>query len=81
MRVIPVDDRPPAAEDAAEPGFWQRVAQALDEYFVERTKRAVPEAELRRCRRDVGRVRRLVHGSAMRQRRSGPAPLAGHSVA
>jgi len=64
MSVIPVDDHSGAADSAARPGFWQRFARALDEYFIDRTKRAVPELALRRCRQDVSRVRRLAKRSA-----------------
>jgi len=64
MSVIPVDDHSGAADGAAKPGFWQRFARALDEYFIDRTKRAVPELALRRCRQDVSRVRRLANRSA-----------------
>ena len=66
MSVIPVDEPPGAAISAAEPrSFWQRLAQALDEYFVDRTKRAVPEITLRRSKHDIDRLRRLMHRSSL----------------
>ena len=62
MSVIPVDEPPGAAIGAAKPkGFWQRLAQAIDEYFVDRTKRAVPETTLRRSRHEINRCRQLMH--------------------
>jgi len=65
MSVIPVDEPPGAANRAAKPrGFWQRLAQALDEFFVDRTKRAVPEITLRRSKHDIARFRRLMHKSS-----------------
>ncbi len=66
MSVIPVDEPPGATNGAAKPrGFWQRLAQALDEYFVDRTKRAVPEITLRRSKHDINRCRRLMLESSM----------------
>ena len=65
MSVIPVDEPPGARAAAAPQSFWQRFAQALDAYFVDRTKRAVPEITLRRCKHDVDRLRRLMHKSSL----------------
>ncbi len=61
MSVIPVDEPPGARTISAQRSFWQRLARALDAYFVDRTKRAVPEITLRRCKHDVDRLRRLMH--------------------
>jgi hypothetical protein len=52
MSVTPVDEPP---------GIWRSLAQALDAYFVDRTKRAVPEIRLRRAKQEVARCRMLVH--------------------
>ena len=78
MSVIPVDEPPGAGTSAARWSFWQRLAQTLDAYFVDRTKSAVPEITLRRCKHDVDRLRRLMHknslvpvGAGLSQRRSG----------
>ena len=78
MSVIPVDEPPDARTRSAPRSFWQRLAQTLDAYFVDRTKRAVPEITLRRCKHDVDRLRRLMHknspvpvGASLSQRRSG----------
>ncbi len=61
MRVAPADKPPGAASGAAKPrGFWQRLAQALDAYFVDRTRRAVPDATFRRSRHEIDRCRRLM---------------------
>jgi len=65
MSVIPVDEPPGAKIDATKRSFWQRFAQTLDAYFVDRTKRAVPEITLRRCKHDVDRLRRLMHKESM----------------
>ena len=65
MSVIPVDEPPGARAGAAQQRFWQRFAQALDAYFVDRTKRAVPEITLRRCKHDVDRLRRLMHKESL----------------
>ncbi|MGD0023308.1 MAG: hypothetical protein ABSC37_01590 [Xanthobacteraceae bacterium] len=64
MSVIPIDTAASAASGAAKPRrFWQRFAQALDRLVVYRTKRAVPEIVLRRCKHDIDRCRRLMlHG-------------------
>ena len=79
MSVIPVDEPPGAGTSAAKPrSFWQRLAQALDEYLADRMKRAVPEITLRRSKHDIDRLRRLMHrsslvpaGANMSQRRVG----------
>jgi hypothetical protein len=64
MSVVPADQPPSAGTVAAQPlRFWQRLAQALDEHFAERSKRAVPAIILRRSRRELARCRRLAHGS------------------
>jgi hypothetical protein len=65
MSVVPVDEPPGARTSAAKRSFWQRLAQALDEYFVDRTKRAVPETTLRRSKHDIDRLRRLMHRSSL----------------
>ena len=52
MSVTPVDEPP---------GIWRRLARALDAYFVDRTKLAVPEIMLRRAKQEVARYRMLVH--------------------
>jgi len=66
MSVIPVDEPDSAGNGAVKPGgFRRRLAQALDEYFVNRMKRAVPEIALRRSKQDINRFRRLMHKSSM----------------
>jgi hypothetical protein len=62
MSVIPVDVPPRRHADVLKPrGLWQRIARAVDDYFVARTRRAVPEATLRRSRHEVNCCRRLAH--------------------
>jgi hypothetical protein len=65
MSVIPVDEPPGAGTSAARWSFWQRLAQTLDAYFVDRTKSAVPEITLRRCKHDIDRLRRLMHSESL----------------
>jgi hypothetical protein len=45
--------------------LWQKFTQALDAHFVDRTKRAVPEITLRRCKHDIDRLRRLMHKNSL----------------
>jgi hypothetical protein len=64
MSVIPVDQPPGGTAAATKRGsFWQKLAQSLDVYFVNRTKRAVSEVTLRRSKHDIARFRRLMHES------------------
>jgi len=66
MSVIPVDE-PPSGTAAATKrgGFWQRLAQALDAYFVDRSMRAVSPSTFRRSKHDIDHCRRLMHKSAL----------------
>jgi hypothetical protein len=62
MSVIPIDELARSAGRATKPeGFWQRLAQALDAYLVDRSRRAVPATVLRRSKYDIARCRRLMH--------------------
>jgi hypothetical protein len=66
MRVISVDQSPGVVHDAARPrSFWQRLAQTLDNYLAEQTKRALPDAAFRRSRYEVDRCRRLMLKGAL----------------
>ena len=66
MSAIPVNEAPEAVAAQARPaGFWQHLVRALDRYFVDRTKRAVPAVTLRRSKREIDRCRRLLHKNAM----------------
>ena len=60
MSVLAADELPPAFEGVVKPGFWQRLARALDASFANRSKRAMPVEALRRSRRDIERCRRLL---------------------
>jgi hypothetical protein len=60
MIVLAGDERPRAFEGAAKPGFWQRLARALDASFANRSKHAMRVDALRRSRRDIVRCRRLL---------------------
>jgi hypothetical protein len=64
MSVILVDDPPNTAAAAKPDRFWQRFAQALDACFVDRSRRAVPAAALRRSKLDIDRCRRLMPKSS-----------------
>ena len=58
MSVLAADKLPDAFEGVMEPGFWRRLARALDARFANRSKRAMPTDALRRSRRDIERCRR-----------------------
>ena len=73
MSVLAADELPRAFEGVAKPGFWQRLARALDASFANRSKRAMPIDALRRSRRDIERCRRLV-------RRDVRLPVGSHSA-
>jgi len=75
MSVVSADQLPTANTVAQPLRFWQRLAQALDEHFAERSKRAVPAIILRRSRRELARCRRLVHRSG--ETGLGACPVAG----
>ena len=60
MSVLAGDEVPRAFEDAVKPGFWQRLARALDASFADRSKQVMTVDALRRSRRDIERCRRLL---------------------
>ena len=65
MHATSVNEPPSRASKAAKPaGFWRSLAEMLDAYLADRTKRAVPEVALRRSRIEVARCRRLMHQHA-----------------
>ncbi len=44
--------------------LWPKLARALEAFFINRTKHAVPEIELRRSRYEIKRCRRLMLAAA-----------------
>ncbi len=72
MSAISSDEPPSAADRTAvlqgfqQRGFWHNLAQALEAAFVNRTRHAVPEIELRRSRYEIKRCRRLMLAAAPR---------------
>ena len=65
MSVVPVDEPPGVTGTEAErKGFWHRLARALDQHFVDRSRRAVPATALRRSKRDIERCHQLMHKNA-----------------
>ncbi len=61
MRVIPADNSAGAVNGAVRPHrFWQWLARILDNYLVDRTKRVVPDATVRRSQHEIDRCRRLM---------------------
>ena len=61
MSVIPVDERFGCVNGITKPpNFWERLAQTLELYLSERTKRTIPEFTLRRSKQEVDRCRRLI---------------------
>jgi len=66
---------------AAQPkGFWRRLAQTLDAYFAERSKRAVPAITLRRSQHELARCRRLMHRSRRARRNYSQRPSGGRDA-
>lgn len=59
MSVIPV------VGAARSGGVRQKLAQTLDKYLADRSRRAVPESALRRCKREADRCRRLLIDSSI----------------
>lgn len=77
MSRIAVDPEPEPESTPAQPRrFWRKLAQALDQYFADRTRRAVPEITLRRSKHEVARCRRLMLKNAMAP---AEAPVSGVS--
>jgi hypothetical protein len=60
MSVIPVDERFGPVNGIKPLNLWGRLAQSLELYLRERTKRTVPEFTLRRSKQEVDRCRRLM---------------------
>jgi hypothetical protein len=73
MSVLAADEVPHSFEGGMKPGFWRRLARALDASFANRSKRAMPIDALRRSRRDIERCRRLL-------RRDVRVPVESHSA-
>ncbi len=65
MSVIFVDERPATIGAEKPGGFWQRLAQAIDEHFVDRATRTIPETTLRRSRHEINRCRRLMRKNSL----------------
>jgi hypothetical protein len=61
MSFIRAEEPSGVPHTATRDGFWQKLAQALDAYFVDRSRRAVPATTLRRSKHDIDRCRRLMH--------------------
>jgi hypothetical protein len=67
MSVFPLEESALVLAGAAKRGVWRRLAQAIDAYCVQRSKRIVSDATLRRSKREVARCRQLMRKpSAMR---------------
>jgi hypothetical protein len=70
MSALSPDEPPSAANREVTPrgfrpkGLWPKLAQALEAFFIARTKHAVPEIELRRSRYEIKRCRRLMLAAA-----------------
>ena len=60
MSVLAAGELHHAFEGVLKPGFWRRLARALNASFANRSKRAIPIDALRRSRRDIERGRRLL---------------------
>ncbi len=73
MSALSPDEPPGAAhrakravtpQDFRQKGLWPKLARALEAFFINRTKHAVPEIELRRSRYEIKRCRRLMLAAA-----------------
>ena len=81
MSDIPADQPLADMNGAAQPkGFWRRLAQTLDAYFAERSKRAVPAITLRRSQHELARCRRLMHRSRRARRNYSQRPSGGRDA-
>lgn len=66
MSVFPADELDPTGKGAAKrEDFWQRLVQAVNVYFAERAKKAIPAVTVRRSKHEIARCRRLMHGSSI----------------
>ena len=74
MSVFAVDDLASALAGPLRPGFWQRLARALDASFANRSKHAMPVGSFRRSRRDIERCRRLLRSGVR-------VPVGPHALA
>ena len=74
MSVLAAHGMPHAFEGLVKPGFWRRLARALDASFANRSKRTMLTDALRRSRRDIERCRRLL-------RRDVRVPVGSHPAA
>jgi hypothetical protein len=67
MSAVPVDEPPAVASTTTKrQGFWQRLAQALDRHFADRSRRAVSTTTLRHSKHDIDRCRRLMRKNAFK---------------
>ena len=60
MSVVPVGETSDVFAGAAKRGVWQKLAQAVNAYCAQRSKRMVSDIVLRRSKRQIARCRRLV---------------------
>jgi hypothetical protein len=68
MSVVPFGEPPAAASIATKrEGFWNRLAQALDRHFSDRSKRAIPPLMVRRSKHDMDRCRRMMRENAFKR--------------
>jgi hypothetical protein len=60
MRVIPFNKEARACSDAAKPGFWQRLAAAIDSFATYPVRHALSEREKRQVDDEIARCRQLM---------------------
>ena len=60
MSVFPIDGSPFVFAGAVKQGVWRRLAQAIDAYCIQRSKRIVPDVTLRRSKREIARCRQIM---------------------
>ena len=68
MSVVPVGEPSTVASITTKrEGFWNRLAQALDRHFSDRSKRAIPPVMVRRSKHDMDRCRRMMRENAFKR--------------
>jgi hypothetical protein len=78
MSVFPIDGSPLVFAGAVKQGVWRRLAQAIDAYCMQRSKRIVPDVTLRRSKREIVRCRQLMR-KPRRIRNAAGSGCGGHT--
>ena len=76
MSVVPVGETSDVFAAAAKRGVWQKLAQAVNAYCAQHSKRMVSDIVLRRSKRELARCRGLVRKLPRRASKVAPAVAA-----